>query len=199
MDSYTDEHIIKGIKAGGKELEDVMRHLYNDDKLRKDIFSFIQSRGGVVEDAEDIFQDGIRSLIVNVRRDKFKGENPTRGYLFGVCRNLWFKKFNRNVRSENYKSSLKVEDRDEKDPESELVSQERAELLNKLLEQLGPKCKKVLELWKLSYSMKEIAEELGYKSEGVARKKKHQCFQGLVKIVKENPHLVKLLKNSPQK
>ncbi|MEM6725720.1 MAG: sigma-70 family RNA polymerase sigma factor [Bacteroidota bacterium] len=197
MAQYSDEQIVEAIKTGGIALERVMAFVYNNTDFRTDIIRYIKSKGGTSEDAEDVFQDGIRNLIMSVRKNKFRGESTIKGYLFGVCRNIWFKQFNRHVRSEQYKSSLEVESTDRKDPEIVLVTEERAQLIDQILAKLGPACQKVLNLWRLSYSMKEIAQELGYKSDGVARKKKHQCFQGLLGLVKDNPAIVNLLKEAP--
>ena len=52
---------------------------------------------------------------------------------------------------------------------------------------LGAACQKVLQMWQLSYSMKEIAEELGYKNDAVARKKKRLCMKKLLEILEEAP------------
>jgi hypothetical protein len=41
--------------------------------------------------------------------------------------------------------------------------------------------------------MKEIAGQTPFKNEGVVRKKKHQCFQKLMKLLQERPDLVKEL------
>ena len=37
--------------------------------------------------------------------------------------------------------------------------------------------------------MKAVAEKMNYKSEGMARKKKHQCLRRLYAIVDEHPHI----------
>lgn len=197
MVRYSDEEIVDAIKAGGTALERVMSFIYNDSNFRTDIIRFIQNKGGSSADAEDVFQDGIRNLIMSVRKNKFRGESSIKGYLFGVCRNIWFKQFNRYVRAENYKANLEVNPTDHQDPEIVLVTEERAEIIDQILAKLGPACQKVLNLWRMSYSMKEIAQELGYKSDGVARKKKHQCFKGLLSLVEDNPNIVNFLRESP--
>ncbi|MEM7101977.1 MAG: sigma-70 family RNA polymerase sigma factor [Bacteroidota bacterium] len=194
MPNYSDQEIIEAIREGGQQLETVMAFIYNESTYRKDIFRYVLSRGGSQEDAEDVFQDGIRNLIICIRKGQYRGESSVKGYLFGVCKNLWFKQFNKQTRHSEYKSTLQVVETDGVNPEILIVTKEREEIIDNLLGELGPACKKVLTLWRLSYSMKEIAAELGYKSDGVARKKKHQCFQGLLKIVHDNPDIINLLR-----
>ena len=164
-----------------------MRFLYQEQAYRDQIFSFVMSRDGSREDAEDVFQDGIRSLIFNVREGKYQGQGSVKGYLFGICRNLWFKRFQKIQRQDSQlyrKEGLEV---DRNDPEIILLEKDQEEQLNHLLNLLGENCRKVLELWKLSYSMKEIAAEVGYKNEAVARKKKRLCLKKLLDIMEEQP------------
>lgn len=193
MPKYTDTEIVAAIKAGGRKLDEVMRFIYNNDGYRSKIFRYIRSKGGQIHDAEDVFQDGIRNFIISIRKGQYREESSVEGYLFGVCRNLWFKQFNKSTRVD-YKEDVAEEEVDFQNPEIVLVTEERKAILKKLLANLGEKCQQVLELWRLNYSMKEIAESTGYASDGMARKKKHQCMQELLKRVKSTPNLVNILK-----
>lgn len=197
MPTYTDQEIKEAIEQGGKQLNKVMTYIYNESNYRADIFKYIRSRGGTVEDAEDVFQDGIRNLIICIRKGQYRGESSLKGYLFGVCKNLWFKQFNKQVKQIEIKASMTIADTEDPGPEVLIIGKEREELIIGLLTSLGPACKKVLSLWRLSYSMKEIAEEMGYKSDGVARKKKHQCFQGLLQVLKDHPNIIHSLREMP--
>ena len=72
-------------------------------------------------------------------------------------------------------------------------SQNMTEQMREVLALVGEKCLKVLELWRMSYSMREIAVAMGYKGEHVARKKKSQCFRSLLDILDAHPALLKML------
>ncbi len=194
MPKYSDAQIIEAIKSGGKKLDEVMRFIYNHGGYREKIFRYIRSKGGQVSDAEDVFQEGIRHFILSIRKGKYRGESTVEGYLFSMCRNLWFKQFNKSTRTTDLTEKETADEIDTATPEVVLISEERKQILNELLSSLGEKCRKVLEMWRLSYSMKEIAAETGYASEGMARKKKHQCMQELLKIVKQTPELINTLR-----
>lgn len=193
MPIYSDNQIVEAIQKGGKSLDDVMRFIYNHDGWREKIFRYIRSKGGQISDAEDVFQDGIRNLILSIRKGAYRGESSVEGYLFSMCRNLWFKQFQKSTRYSNLEQN-EADEPDLKTPEVVLITEERKQILNQLLKSLGEKCQKVLELWRLNYSMKEIAAEVGYASDGMARKKKHQCMQELVKAVGQSPELKKVLR-----
>lgn len=186
MLEFSDIRIISSIKKGGLELEQSMRYLYLTHPCRQQVFSFVQKRRGSREDAEDIFQDGVRFLILQIRNDKYKFEGELGAYLFGICKNLWFKRFRRIAREEGLPDTYQEKLADET-PELSLMDKERKEQIEELLSGLGEACKKVLELWQLSYSMKEIAAAMGYKTDGVARKKKRLCMKKLLETLKKQP------------
>jgi RNA polymerase sigma factor (sigma-70 family) len=192
---FTDANIISSILKNDTSMELAINYLYDRSGIMADVQKYIRSRSGTKEMIEDVFQEGVVHLIMNIRKGNYKGEGSIKGYLFGICRNIWLKKLNKEIRHRDEAKVMKVEEVDYQTPEYYLIDEEKKNILDKVLSRLGEMCKKVLTLWKLNYSMKEIAVEVGYKSEGVVRKKKHQCMKNLIKLVKEKPELKELLMN----
>jgi DNA-directed RNA polymerase specialized sigma24 family protein len=87
------------------------------------------------------------------------------------------------------------EEPDFETPEVTFRSEERKGLLSHLLDQLGDQCRKVLEMWKLSYSMAEIADTLQLSSEANARKIKYRCHMALMEYLDKNPRMLEQLKD----
>ncbi|MCB0641178.1 MAG: hypothetical protein KDC44_06040, partial [Phaeodactylibacter sp.] len=56
-------------------------------------------------------------------------------------------------------------------------------------------CRQVLKMWTLGYSMREIAANAGYKSDGVVRKKKRLCLVKLMQALQDQPDLLQQLLN----
>ena len=150
-------------------------------------------------DAQDMFQEAIIILDRNVRMGKYRNEGNILSYFLSICRLQW----QNNRRKLSRISMTDKIDVFEKDmassPEDKYILDERSQLLNALLNELTPKNREVLKLWQLSYSMKEIAQELGIVSEGMVRKIKCQAMKKLVKIIEENPSYSSLQKNTPLK
>lgn len=199
---YTDERgadsdeLLAAMLAGGEELEQAIVRMYEDPACRGRVVKFVRSKGGTQEDAEDVFQESVRLAILGVRGGKYAGTGSLAAYVFGVSRNLWYKRFQQKVRlrlTEDSSAQATVPEAPE-DPEAGYLEEELRQHLNALLDQLSPKCREVLELWKLSYSMREIAERVGYKSEGVARKKKRLCLVKLIELLDANPERYRALK-----
>ena len=68
-----------------------------------------------------------------------------------------------------------------------MILEERRVMLEQLIAQLGERCQKLLSWFKLSYSMREIQQQMGYSSEQVAANEVHACRTKLKKIVLQNP------------
>jgi DNA-directed RNA polymerase specialized sigma subunit len=79
-------------------------------------------------------------------------------------------------------------------PESLSVEDEQKAVLARVLKQLGDRCKKILELWKLSYSMQEIADRMGLSSAAMATKSKYKCHKRLLEYLEAHPQVMESLR-----
>ena len=174
-------------------MERAVHFLYHRGLNKEQIFAFIQSRSGSREDAEDVFQESMRTLILNIRMGKFTGVGSIQAYVFAICKNLWYKRFQRIRREQEYASTSTWVEEEVETPESLLVDHDHLELMHQILDRLGSRCRDVLEYWQMGYSMEEIAIKVGYKGEHVARKKKSQCFRRLMDLLSTSPELQRLL------
>ena len=180
---FKEEEMIRGIRQGGSSLEEVLVFIYHQSGYRQSILQFIQRRNGSLEDAEDIFQEGISRMVISIQKGKFEGKSTIRTYLTTICKNLWFTQYARSNRYADIVEQIPPEEEFEMGPDEVLLLKERSEGLQNILAQVGEKCKKVLSLWALHYSMREITQEVGYKSEGMT----------LMNKIREQPDLIKEL------
>ena len=191
---YTDAELVANIKAGGAKRQAAIAHLYRDQKLKNQIVAFVTKNNGNREDGIDIFHEGIISLDDNIRKDKYAGTGKVRAYLYSICRFLWLNKLKRNKRMVYTAEDQQLDQVSYETPESLSLSEEQKNILARLLAQLGPKCEQVLEMWKLTYSMEEIAQTLGLSSARAAIKQRYNCYKKLLKIVDDQPNLRTILK-----
>lgn len=192
--TFSDAEITKAIKKGGQGRQDVIKFLYREEALKNKIIYFVKQNSGNFEDGQDMFHEGIIVLDRNIRQDKFKGESSIKGYLFSICRFLWMNQIRKKSKITFTEDNSRLDSVAEETPESKLFSSEQKDILSQLMSQLGDRCQKILELWKLSYSMDEIAEKLNFSSAAMARKNKYRCHKSLLTIIEENPDLVSSLK-----
>ena len=188
---YTSQTVVEDIKSGGIRENRAITYLIREYEGK--IRAFITSRNGSTEDAEDVFQEGVTAMIMNIKADKYKGDSSIQTYLYAICKGIWYKKFNKNVRDRENKSTLTVAEIDHDTPEFMVLEEEQKSLIENLFDKLRSKCKETLYLWGQSYSMQEIADELGFKNSQVAMNKKNKCLNELRNLMKENTSVIRLV------
>jgi RNA polymerase sigma factor (sigma-70 family) len=192
---WTEQSLVESILQGGNARQTAIRFIYEDKDLRQMVIRFVNKNRGNDEDGQDMFHEGIIVLDRNIREGKFRGEAPLKGYLYSICRFLWMNRMRKQSHTDTVAEMPVTAEVDAESPEVIFVNEERKAVLNRLLEEVGERCRKILELWKLSYSMEEIAEKLDFSSAAMARKAKYRCHVSLMELVQKNPALAQTLQN----
>ncbi len=192
---HKDQQLVEDILAGGGRRQQAIATIYQDRQLKNQVLAHVKSNKGNSDDALDIFHEGIIAMDQSIRAGKFRGESALAGYLFSICKYLWLNKL-RKLQRVTYTAEESVLDQvASQDPEKLSMAKEQKEVLQQLLSRIGDKCRQILELWRLSYSMEEIAEQVGLDNAGIARRQRYNCYQKLIAIVDAEPHLRNFLKH----
>ena len=110
-------------------------------------------------------------------------------YIFGIAKNLYFTRLKKQSKMVELIDDHQLISA-ESTPYLELLGKEKSKIYQTVLQQSTSSCRQVLILWSYGHRMGEIAEKLGYKSEIMARKKKHECIQKLIGLFKDNRYLM---------
>ncbi|WP_236974680.1 RNA polymerase sigma factor [Membranihabitans maritimus] len=162
------------------EREVLFKRLYRE--VFPEVATFIQARGGNLEDAREIFQDGLIVLYEKLISNHFQVETNEVVYLMGVVKYLWYDRYRKSQRY------VKMDIHDVLSEKSEIkkggFSKGRMLIL---LEQSGKKC---LELLKLYYydnvvDMEELARRFGFSGKRSATVQKYKCLEKVRNSVKE--------------
>lgn len=187
---YSDQALIDMIQSGGEDLSTAMHILYSKYKDR--LLRWLRNR--IDEDPEDICHEAIVNLVESVLDQRFNGSSSIYTYLVAIANKLCLKKRDRLGRDERFKNRYSGQNFEEIDPEVLLMSTELREMVEIAMERLKPKNREVLRLWMRKYSMKEIAERMGYQSATVARITKSRSLAQLVQVIKKDQDLSRTLK-----
>ena len=82
----------------------------------------------------------------------------------------------------------------EESVEVQMINQEKKKFLSKALEMLGNRCKNMLELYKLHYSMQEIADHFSFSSSDMAKRETYRCRMKLRDFFENNPEWLNRIK-----
>ena len=155
------------------------------------IRGLIRDYGGSEDDAKDVFQDAVIVLYEKAQQSDFQLTSKFSTLFYGVCNNLW-----RSRQQKKSASEVTIPDHAkyiaDSSAEVDLLQVERGKLFYRALRQLGGDCQKLLELFFQKLSMGEIAQQMGFASEGYARVRKSQCKDRLVELVKKAPEYSEL-------
>lgn len=136
----------------------------------------VLKNNGSKQDAEDIYQEALIILFRKVQEGNFVLSSSLNTYLYSVCRYLWsdtLKKQNKKIEFEKVESFIPDEEI-EKDNHKE--SQYR--IAEKAFQSVGEKCKELLVLfYHKNQGFKQIAKDLGFASENVAKNQKYRCLE----------------------
>jgi RNA polymerase sigma factor (sigma-70 family) len=182
-----DDNELMALIVEPKNLNTAILSIYRQHA--ESVSSFIMSRGGSQQDAEDIFQDTVVAFIEVVKKGSFRQESSIRTFLTAIARNTWFNELNKRKRSgEREKHYESGREQQEEDVSHSISDREVKQQLRELLDQLGESCRKILILFYYeNLSMREMLDQLPYENEQVVRNKKYKCLQQLTEIIKGNP------------
>lgn len=189
---YSDEALLADLKSGGTSEGKAISQLIKANKEK--INALVLRSNGSVADAEDVLLEGITALILSVRKGNFRGDSSIHTYLYSICKGIWFKRFKKYAKEQDYKRNLVVVEEDMNTPEISMMNGEQKKLLLTLFDELKEKCKEVLYLWASAYSMNEIAEQLSYNNSQVAMNKKNRCLKQLHEMIGNDKKVQSLLK-----
>jgi RNA polymerase sigma factor (sigma-70 family) len=186
--SINDKELIELLMSGVASKNDLaLAYLYK--KNYRMVASYIQRNSGTAHDAEDVFQDSMIVLYNQVKRGSFRVESSLGTYLYGIAKNIWYKR----LRKAGRETELTIEHESIVSEESHLKVLEQTDksnLIAALLEELGEKCKEVLLLYYFEkLRLRDIADRMNWGSEQVAKNNKARCMKKMRELVGNHPNL----------
>ena len=180
MKEYSDDEIITCLRTRKNY---AVRFLYN--RYLPLVRHIVLKMGGTSDDAIDIFQEGLLILISKIDNKNFILSCKLKTYLYCVCENLWKSELVKKKAGNNY-FRHKLAD----DSITDFTEQYDYKLCEVIFygafETLDPLHQKILKLFWRDFSLKEIANTLGY-TYGYVKKEKCEGQSELIKRVKMHP------------
>ncbi len=151
------------------------------------ILKMVKSNSGEVEDAEDVFQEGVVVLFKKLNQPSFILNHKVKTFLYAICRNIWMVRLRTKSKEvfgiESHRDTLETDQSILKD----IYKNERLLLYKRHFNRLSEACQRLIQLYLQKKSMKQISEILGFKSENYARKRNHVCKKKLMTSIKADP------------
>jgi RNA polymerase sigma factor (sigma-70 family) len=179
----TDVEILDGLrKRDNRVLQYIYKNTFNTVK------QLVVHNAGSDSDAEDIFQEALIVIFKKLKEEPdFKLTSAFSTYIYSISRLMWLKHLrqikkididplNRDMEERiEFEEPLPVEDKDL-----------RMAIYQRTLLRIPEDCQKILRLTAQDITSKEIARQLGFRSEGYVRKRRHFCKEYVVTKIKED-------------
>jgi len=180
----SDEEIVAGLR---KRDNRVLQYIYKNSFTP--VKQLILHNGGSETDAEDIFQEALIVVFKKLRDEPdFKLNAAFSTYIYSIARLLWLKHLRQIKKIEIDPLNRDMEERIEFEEPSPVEDKDlRMAIYQRTLLKIPEDCQKILQLTAQDLSSSEIAEQLGFRSEGYVRKRRHFCKEYLVNKIKDDP------------
>jgi len=177
---YTDNEIIECLRTRQSY---VVKYL--SDRYLPMIRLMVFQMGGTMEDAKDVFQDGLIIMLEKIDNDDFVLNCKFKTFLYAVCENIWKSVLDKRQTAANYFSRRNIEEfeGDFSEIHDNMVYEN---IFYEVFDTLDPACRKILKLYWEELTPDQIAEKLGV-TNGYVRKKKSEAQSQLVSRIKQHP------------
>lgn len=189
---WNDKRIIDAISGGTKERNAALRYIFKNLEWKSLAIRHVRSHGGNEQDGEDVFQDAIILFDRNLRQGVFQGNSTLKTYFYSIVKWHWLGQLRKKRPQEEF--APKHERGEEESVEARVIGDEKKSFLQKALDQIGPRCKKILNLYGQKYTMEEIAKEMSLANANMAKKATYRCRQDFSAFFKNHPEWVQFVK-----
>ena len=183
MKRLSDQEILAGLrKRDNRVLQYIYKNSFNPVK------QLVLHNAGSENDAEDIFQEALIVIFKKLRDEPgFELNAAFSTYLYSIARLLWLKHLRNIKKIEIDPLNRDMEERIEFEEPLPVQDKDlRMAIYQRALTKIPEDCQKILQLTAQDLSSAEIAEQLGFRSEGYVRKRRHFCKEYLVSKIKED-------------
>ncbi len=189
--SYTNQQLVNMIRGSAASRDQAFYYIFHHSGWVRRAEQLLQ-KDSFVTDIDEAIQEALVALDNHIRNFNYKEDMPLSNYFLGICKGRIFSNRRSQQKLTYTDQYYKLDKIDRVDPEIIMLQKEQKSLIRSLLKQLGEPCKTALQLYQLSYSMKEIGVALG-KSEQMAKKINFNCRKKLKALMESSPNLIKEL------
>lgn len=180
---FTDEDLIKKIRAGGREFEDVSLYMFHE---YKGFVSKVKYKLNLPQQqVQDAYADALVKLIRHLRDGTFRGDSKISSYFYRIFYNTSVDVSRKNASYKNIETMELLEhDAREMDLLKLIDNKDETKQVVEVMSTMGNPCKKILMDWGYyGYSMTEIATRSDLSNAESARSMKYKCLKKLRELL----------------
>lgn len=176
-----DKDLLAGLKNGDRA---VLTYIYKE--VFPKVNNWILQNSGQKDDAYDIFQEVLESVLLNVN-EVYKSFD---GMIMHMAKNKWIDRVRKNKTQSKVREAVSDRHSYSEDVENEYIVHEREYIKFKLLEnsfaKLSETCQQLMTLIREGKKVGEIVELLAFKSANTLYRRKAACVERWSVLIKED-------------
>jgi RNA polymerase sigma factor (sigma-70 family) len=190
----TEQELLDALRGDMAAQDRALKTFFVDDpEPLNQVKRFVLRMNGTLEDAEEVFDDAVFSLVQNLQKQAFEKRSKLMSYFFTIARNHWYQRFKAKHPTQPL-SSIEFELTDIDDP-AHTEQEALYELLDYGLLQLDERQRKILlAKYHDKKSMKEIAADFELANEKIAKKYLDRFRGYLLEHIKKHPRFAQITK-----
>ena len=184
MKRLSDKEILSGLrKRDNRVIQYIYKNSFNAVK------QLVLHNAGSENDAEDIFQEALIIIFRKLKEDgNIELDAAFSTYIYSISRLLWLKHLKNIRKIEIDPLNRDMEERIEFEEPLPVQDKDlRMAIYQRTLTSIPDDCQRILALTAQNVKASEIARQLGFRSDGYVRKRRHFCKEFLVNKIKEDP------------
>lgn len=188
----SDEQLLAMMRGQEAEREAALHYIYVEAGWCSIARRLLRANGSSREEAEDAIQEAMIVLDNHVRNYQYQQAASLKNFFIGICKGRWRSNRRSRQRLDYTDQPLPPDAAHNREPEVLMLEKEQKDLVRQMLRTLDERCRDLLSLYRLSYSMEEIAVEMDLGNANNARQRVHQCREKLSKLIASHPHFQEL-------
>ena len=175
---HSDQKYIDALRQNDQPL---IREIYRQYSVQ--VLRWVVARGGVTEDARDIFQEGLIAVFEKAQNPGFVLTCPLGALLHVICSRKYIDRLRQKGRDTGVRNEEERRYSEEQDSdalslaEESIAEQQKQERLGRAFEQLSELCRQLLTLLSNGTAPKETAAQLQMNSVDTLYRRKNACTE----------------------
>lgn len=192
MKKQTNADLIEKLcSSKSSDRQEAMMYFY--EQKYDQVERYVLKNSGRLTEVEDVFQDSLIALLKHANDGRLQEMAQVEAYFFTICKNHWLKALQKKGKTVELTDNTVIIETDNQ--ESLMVTEEKKNLLDQLIGQLGSNCYQLLKYFYFEKKrMLEISSLLDLSNEQAAKDKKSSCMKKLRQLVHSSPHILEMLK-----
>lgn len=178
---------IDGIRSGDKV---ILRELYQINLPK--FISWIKLNSGTIEDAHDIFQDGMEAMMHLCFDEDFVIKSSLNSLIMTICKNKWIDKLRKKKTEQKVRLELASRQKVNTNMEfnfDQLHNQTAVQnMLTSTFQQISPLCQQLLKLIENGARADEVAHKLEMSNANTVYRRKFACLQSWRKHIEAHDY-----------